>query len=192
MFMAFAFLACSKSENTPQSNAKFDSETELFLNQDLALTNNSETASIYLWDFGDGTKSTEKEPKHVYSKAGNYTVTLTTNGNSTVTKSVKVYDTTHSVVIKNNTSNSFRINLFDRIDENTIGGERFRIQELKAGETSKQFFTNKTKISFGGWNSSGFNFVCLEPIFNVMLVGQKNIITIDNNTKVVYGLTVPN
>lgn len=31
----------------------------------------------YDWDFGDGTKSTEKNPKHTYNSVGNYTVTLT-------------------------------------------------------------------------------------------------------------------
>jgi len=41
------------------------------------------------WDFGDGTYSTQKSPKHKYSAAGNYTVKLTvTNaaGSSTKTK----------------------------------------------------------------------------------------------------------
>ena len=31
----------------------------------------------YLWNFGDGTTSAEQNPTHVYSKEGNYTVTLT-------------------------------------------------------------------------------------------------------------------
>jgi C1A family cysteine protease len=31
----------------------------------------------WLWDFGDGTTSTEKSPVHTYLKAGNYTVNLT-------------------------------------------------------------------------------------------------------------------
>jgi gliding motility-associated-like protein len=30
----------------------------------------------YTWDFGDGVSSTEKEPTHVFSKKGNYTVSL--------------------------------------------------------------------------------------------------------------------
>jgi PKD repeat protein len=44
----------------------------------------------YRWTFGDGTSSTEKNPIHTYTKAGTYTVTLTTTnaaGSSTVTRS---------------------------------------------------------------------------------------------------------
>jgi PKD repeat protein len=46
-----------------------DDETVHFFN----LSDNSD---IYEWDFGDGTKSTEFNPKHVYKKEGVYDVTL--------------------------------------------------------------------------------------------------------------------
>jgi len=36
----------------------------------------------YSWDMGDGEQSTEENPKHIYSKAGTYTVTLTINSQS--------------------------------------------------------------------------------------------------------------
>ncbi len=35
------------------------------------------TIWTYLWEFGDGEKSTQVKKEHVYDKAGNYTVTLT-------------------------------------------------------------------------------------------------------------------
>jgi PKD repeat protein len=47
------------------------------------------TQTAWNWSFGDGTYSTVKNPKHIYSKAGNYTVKLTTTslaGNGTKTK----------------------------------------------------------------------------------------------------------
>jgi gliding motility-associated-like protein len=34
-------------------------------------------SSNWLWDFGDGATSTEKNPQHIYTTLGNYTVTLT-------------------------------------------------------------------------------------------------------------------
>lgn len=40
-------------------------------------TNNSTFADSYLWDFGDGTTSTEVNPIHTYSTISPYTVTLT-------------------------------------------------------------------------------------------------------------------
>ena len=44
-------------------------------------TNLSSGNSVsYLWNFGDGTTSTEKNPLHVYAKSGYYTVTLTAKG----------------------------------------------------------------------------------------------------------------
>lgn len=35
------------------------------------------TPLTYLWDFGDGTSSTETTPSHVYTKRGTYTIKLT-------------------------------------------------------------------------------------------------------------------
>ena len=39
-------------------------------------TNNSNNASTYLWDFGDGTTSTEKHPAHAYPERGEYEIVL--------------------------------------------------------------------------------------------------------------------
>ncbi len=48
------------------------------------LSNNS---SDWLWDFGDGTSSTEQDPSHMYSEIGTYTVSLVaSNATSTATK----------------------------------------------------------------------------------------------------------
>lgn len=40
----------------------------------------STAAESYLWDFGDGTTSTEENPTHVYAQEGFYIVTLTVTG----------------------------------------------------------------------------------------------------------------
>ncbi|HII92472.1 MAG TPA: PKD domain-containing protein, partial [Methanosarcina sp.] len=50
-------------------------------------TDLSENATEWKWDFGDGTISTERNPVHIYSATGKYTVTLTvTNEVGTDTK----------------------------------------------------------------------------------------------------------
>ena len=44
---------------------------------DVSFKNISENTESYLWDFGNGLKSTEKSPVTVYEKSGEYSVTLT-------------------------------------------------------------------------------------------------------------------
>jgi len=43
-------------------------------------TNNTINGVSYLWNFGDGTTSTQQTPSHIYNTAGNYTVTLIVGG----------------------------------------------------------------------------------------------------------------
>lgn len=44
---------------------------------EVLFTDNTTGATAWNWSFGDGAYSTEQNPVHVYSKAGNHTVTLT-------------------------------------------------------------------------------------------------------------------
>ena len=66
------------------------SESNLTIN----FTNLSASATQYMWDFGDGNTSTDKEPSNSYADFGTYTVTLTSSDNlgvnSTVTGEVMV------------------------------------------------------------------------------------------------------
>lgn len=59
----------------------------------LNLTNNSQIADSYFWDFGDGNTSTEENPQHIYLEDGTYVVTLTaTNqcGDVSTTQTIEV------------------------------------------------------------------------------------------------------
>lgn len=85
----FLLAACSRpiaQFETPQTAYKAQSE--------ITFSNKSTDAESYLWDFGDGNTSTDKEPKHTYNKEGTYTVTLTAkdtkNKESITTQTVKV------------------------------------------------------------------------------------------------------
>ncbi|MDH7504805.1 MAG: PKD domain-containing protein [Candidatus Acetothermia bacterium] len=48
----------------------------------------SGSVTDWLWDFGDGTTSTEQNPLHVYAKGGKFTVTLTVGYSGLVTSTV--------------------------------------------------------------------------------------------------------
>ena len=47
----------------------------------VVFTNTSQNATSYSWDFGDGTKSIDKNPVHEYPGKGVYKVVLTASGN---------------------------------------------------------------------------------------------------------------
>ena len=54
-------------------------------------TDNSQNATGWNWDFGDGTNSNEQNPLHNYSVAGNYTVNLTvSNANGTASRFIAI------------------------------------------------------------------------------------------------------
>jgi PKD repeat protein len=52
------------------------SANQLCLGDTLSLINQSNNATSYIWDFGDGQSSVEKAPKHIYQTPGDYTITL--------------------------------------------------------------------------------------------------------------------
>ena len=54
----------------------FDAPDYVCFGNPVSFTNNSECVAGYLWDFGDGTTSTQANPTHVYNQAGYYFVTL--------------------------------------------------------------------------------------------------------------------
>ncbi|MCU4166396.1 PKD domain-containing protein [Carboxylicivirga caseinilyticus] len=61
--------------------------------------NNSVDAHTFLWDFGDGNISTEKEPTHTYYTTGDYKVTLTAEGSGGVIEADDVTVTVFEVPV---------------------------------------------------------------------------------------------
>lgn len=65
------------------------------MGDEIVFKNESLNAETYTWDFGDGTTSTEANPKKVYADAGDYNVTLKAvgaGGTGTYSKKVTIID----------------------------------------------------------------------------------------------------
>ncbi len=62
----------------------------------IEFTNYSDGGTEFLWDFGDGYSSSDRNPIHTFSDPGDYTVTLTAPGpdgvNGVYTKNITVFD----------------------------------------------------------------------------------------------------
>jgi PKD repeat protein len=67
----------------PVPTAKFmaNPTTVYIPGNEVIFTNLSSGASNYVWDFGDGVTSKEGNPKHIYTKAGEYNVILLASSN---------------------------------------------------------------------------------------------------------------
>jgi PKD repeat protein len=82
--------------NYPEPVAAFIMDkTEAKAGETIQFTNQSEHASSYTWNFGDGLNSTLENPSHVYDTPGSYTVQLTATGqggSNTTSKSVTITD----------------------------------------------------------------------------------------------------
>jgi PKD repeat protein len=79
----------------PKACFSFSPDTGLKIGDNITFSNCSENATTYLWDFGDGTTSTEKTPVHVFKKGDSFKVKLRSENNYAVdsfTKTVVVID----------------------------------------------------------------------------------------------------
>ena len=67
---------------TPNVVADFEADKYIFCEKPATVQfmNNCINASVYNWNFGDGTTSTANFPVHVYNNYGDYTVTLVASG----------------------------------------------------------------------------------------------------------------
>lgn len=85
--------------------------------------NTSQIITSVVWDFGDGTTSTELSPSHVYAAAGEYTVSVTvtsTNGTGVNSREITIYDLP--------VLNTQNINL-KQCDDNNDGFSTFNLNE---------------------------------------------------------------
>ena len=89
-----AFYAVGLLENSYEKNAVADFFANITesCKHPIAVqfTNKSYNCNSYLWDFGDGRTSTQKNPSHTYDSNGNFTVTLIVNSNDCGTDTIEM------------------------------------------------------------------------------------------------------
>ncbi|MEM9931166.1 MAG: peptidylprolyl isomerase [Bacteroidota bacterium] len=72
-----ALLAVSALASCARPTVSFVAPPTAAAGNELSFSNNTQEATTYLWDFGDGNTSTEREPNHRFLTSGAYTVSLT-------------------------------------------------------------------------------------------------------------------
>jgi cyclophilin family peptidyl-prolyl cis-trans isomerase len=83
---------------------------------EISISNDSENATTYLWDFGDGTTSTDPAPKHTYAESGQYQITLkATKGKKTTNHSqtIMIEQPEHCLVLLETEYGNMTIKLSD-------------------------------------------------------------------------------
>jgi len=127
------------------------------------------TASVWIWDFGDGSRSFVENPTHKYSKAGTYTVNLTVKnaaGSNTVTKTEYIKIITKPVANFTSSVTSGKAPLNVKFTDTSTGTASGWIWDF--GDGSKSFVEDPThKYSKAGTytvsltvkNASGSNTV---------------------------------
>lgn len=79
---------CKKEPPPPTSDFSFTGDNKP-APCEIVFTNLCTNADTYLWEFGDGSSSKEKDPKHTYNTEGIYSVKLTALGEGGITSTSK-------------------------------------------------------------------------------------------------------
>jgi len=83
--LSFSVLLTSCSKDDEKVVAAFTaSNTDVDSGETVSFTNQSENAGYYMWNFGDGGLSAEKNPTHTYDVEGDYDVKLVAAGDGGV------------------------------------------------------------------------------------------------------------
>lgn len=108
ILVALLFQSCEE----PVAQFSFDPMDNPERFEEIQFSNESFNAISFTWDFGDGDKSTDDNPKHIYDSADTYDVTLTASDgktSSTFSQSITITETT-ILNLEVYNSNSARMN----------------------------------------------------------------------------------
>jgi PKD repeat protein len=90
LFLSLLLFGCKKKSDV-EACFSIVTVSPVYEHDTLSFANCSSDATNYLWDFGDGTTSTDTQPQHAYSVAGTYLIKLiASNNNSSNTASQSI------------------------------------------------------------------------------------------------------
>lgn len=91
LLLVVVIIFLKKGKNNDNVVAQFEAPPTSSVNTSVTIKNTTVGGKTFDWDFGDGDiHSSLESPTHSYTAAGDYTITLTVNGKSKVTKSIKI------------------------------------------------------------------------------------------------------
>jgi PKD repeat protein len=92
--LAIVYTSCDNSDEViPEEPPRAIFNFNVTDNNKLTFSNFSVGGASYLWDFGDGSSSTDENPVHIYTIDGTYTIKLkviNTGGSTEITKSITI------------------------------------------------------------------------------------------------------
>lgn len=162
--LVFVLVSCQKENDTKNVNSDFSIENTLLrVGENIEIVNLSDSIStIYFWDFGDGSSSSEKAPKHYYSTPGDFLVKLKVTDNSgncdSTLQTIRVGECFVSEIVINSLANEKWYPDFGNWDADSTGISAlpdvfFSISELNKpslyeSETIYNVASNKLPLSF--------------------------------------------
>lgn len=156
---------------------------EIFLNENLVYTDNTPGAKKWLWEFGNGAKSSNQNGSFHYDKPGSYIVRLTVDGELKEQFPLNVLDTVRLVVDSMLTISGPTSGLVN--EEVRLEGEgQGRDFEWSFGETGRVDVKGKTALYT--YRSPGRFMVRLRtdksrrPVFHTIVITDPNAEIVDN------------
>ncbi|MCY1720115.1 PKD domain-containing protein [Prolixibacteraceae bacterium Z1-6] len=159
---AIAFVSCSDDPNL-KAGFTYSPEGTIQAGDTVYFTNTSSEASTFEWSFGDGEKSTEESPWHIYDEPGIYSVTLNAmNGEfkHSATKEINIaVDFAYIINYGSYSGDKSTVTAYNTYDEEVINGYYKTVNGLDMVSNVQYACNYEGNIYFMDNNADGISWV---------------------------------